>query len=224
MEFLEDFRPTIRVHLGDAWDLAALRKGADENDRQASIADDFAAAEKFLKKYFRSGRQNYYLNGNHDKPRLDYLLGSSNALVREAAEEGIKNMDRIHRQNRCEVLPYDSRFGVLKIGHLKMIHGYHHGVGAVRQTALVYGGNTVMGHIHSVETVAVPSLDGPAEARCIGTLSDLNPGYASRTTGKLRHSQGWAYGQINPDGTYSLFQVRNINGKFTYATDLKTIG
>jgi hypothetical protein len=222
MEFISDFKPTVRVHLGDAWDLAALRKGADETDRAVSIRDDFDAAKAFLKKFYSGGKENYYMEGNHDRVRLEHLLGAANALVREAAEDGIKEMDQIHRANRCKVFPYDSRHGVLRLGHLKMIHGYHHGVAAVRQCALVYGGNTLMGHIHAVETVAVPNLDGPAEARCIGTLSNLNPSYASRTTGKLRHSQGWAYGLLNDDGTYTLFQVRNINGKFTFVTKRET--
>ena len=38
LAFCRDFKPHHRVHLGDNWDLAALRRGVGNQDREASQA------------------------------------------------------------------------------------------------------------------------------------------------------------------------------------------
>lgn len=220
MTHMADFRPHVKVHLGDAWDLAALRMGASEAEREISIKDDFGAAETFLKRYFKGGTENYYLEGNHDRVRLETAASSRNAAIRERAQEGIDDMDRILRQCRAKTLPYDSRKGVLQLGHLRMIHGYAHGIGAVAKTARVYG-NVLMGHIHTIESVPVESLCGPAECRSIGALCVLDQPYNSRQMNKLRHDQGWAYGYLHDDGTYTLFQTRRIGDTFYAAKEIE---
>lgn len=220
MNHMADFRPQVRVHLGDAWDLAALRMGASEAEREISIKDDFEAAGSFLKKFFKGSGENYYLEGNHDRVRLEAAAKSRNAIVRESAEGGIANMDRILRQCRAKTLPYDSRKGVLQLGHLRMIHGFAHGIGAVAKTARVYG-NVLMGHIHTIESVPVESLNGPSECRSIGALCVLDQPYNSRQMNKLRHAQGWAYGYLHDDGTYTLFQARRIGDTFYAAKEIQ---
>lgn len=221
LEFIKDFRPTVRCHLGDGWDLAALRRGASPEEQAISLNDDFDAAESFLTKFFKGGTENHYLNGNHDRPRLENILGSSNALIREAAEDGIREMDRILRRCRARVLPYDARLGVLRIGHLTMLHGYACGITGVQKAARVYG-SCLLGHLHVVESVPVESINGPSEARCIGALCTIDQPYNARQTNKLRHSQGWAYGYLHDDGTYTLFQARRIGDTFHAAKEIKS--
>lgn len=219
---IADFKPKIRIHLGDAWNLAALRRGADEVDQGESIKDDFIGAENFLRSFFKGGEDNYYLHGNHDAPRLEQFARSPRAMIREAAEDGLEEMASILRRNRCTVLPYDSRLGVLRLGHLKAIHGYAHGINAARIMARVYG-NVVMGHVHTIETVPVESIDGPSEARVIGAACNVDQPYNARQVNKLRHENGFAYGYLFDDGSYVLFQARRINGRMVYATDFKGI-
>jgi predicted phosphodiesterase len=38
--FLEDWKPEIRVHAGDAWDFRNLRRGAHDDEKAASLVDD----------------------------------------------------------------------------------------------------------------------------------------------------------------------------------------
>lgn len=220
MAFIEDFKPTIRVHLGDGFDLAALRRGASQEEQAVSIDEDFAAAEDFLTRFFRGGRRNFYLEGNHDRVRIEQFTNNQSALIREAAEDALKDMDRIFRQCRAKVFPYDSRHGVLQLGKLNCIHGYASGANAVQKMARVYG-HVLMGHIHTIETVAVENLHGPCEARSIGALCKLDQPYNARQTNKLRHSQGWCYGYLFSDGSYQLFQTRNIDGNFYAAHNIK---
>jgi hypothetical protein len=218
--FMKDFRPQVRIHLGDAWDLRALRDGADEHDREASIEEDFDHAERFLASFFDGGQENYYLEGNHDRVRVERFAVSRQSLVREAAIKGLDEMNRIQRRCRCRVLPYDARKGVLQLGHLRAVHGYACGRNATTVHARLYG-NVIHGHTHTIEVVPIENIDGASEARAIGALCNIDQPYNGRQPNKLRHANGWAYGYLYEDGTYHLMQVREINGVFRAALDLR---
>jgi hypothetical protein len=118
------------------------------------------------------------------------------------------------------MLPYDSDLGVLRLGKLSVLHGFHAGVSACRTHATIYG-NCLHGHIHSIEVASVASRE-PVEARSIGCLCLRDMDYVNKKTGKLKWAQGWAYGILFADGTYQLFQARNINGQFYAASEIKT--
>lgn len=221
MDFISDFRPSVRIHLGDAFDFRCLRRGASEDEKNDSLSADWEAGSEFLRKYFKGGQENYFLHGNHDSPRLERLLGSTNAALRNFAERGLQDFKSLLQRCRVkQVFPYDSRHGVLRLGHLKCIHGYATGVGAGGKHARAYG-NVIYGHIHQVDVTAVDSDESTREARCIGALCKLDMDYNAHHIGKLRHANGFAYGYLHDDGSYTLFQAVKINGKFWAAQDLK---
>jgi hypothetical protein len=141
-------------------------------------------------------------------------------MLRDYATDGIKQMEAVVKKCRAKMLPYDSDLGVLELGKLSVLHGFHAGVGACRLHAAIYG-NAIFGHVHTIETASVASRE-PAEARSIGCLCKRDMDYVNKKTGKLRWAQGWAYGLLFPDGTYQLFQTRNIGGQFYAATEIKT--
>lgn len=220
LAFNREFRPEIRVHLGDAWDFRNLRKGASDDERAASLEDDWNMGSDLLRSYFDGGKVNVFLRGNHDE-RLWHFRESATGLLRDYAAEGIKRVEQITKQARATMLPYDSELGVYDLGKLSCLHGYHAGVGAARQHAAIYG-NCVFGHVHTIESSPVSSRL-PAEARSIGCGCKRDMGYINGKTGKLRWAQGWAYGFSFPDGSYQLFQARKINGSFYVATQFEEI-
>jgi len=71
-----------------------------------------------------------------------------------------------------------------------------------------------------VEVNAIASLE-PEEARGIGCLCKKDMPYINAKTGKLRWSQGWAYGLLFDDGTYHLEQARKIGDSFVCADNFK---
>lgn len=223
MDFIKDFRPTVRIHLGDAWDLEALREGATPQEQEASIKEDFDEAKRFLYRYYKGGEENYYLEGNHDRVRIERFARSRQAIVQEAAADALRQMTAIQRRCKCVVLPYDSRLGVLRLGHLKAVHGYASGETAVRKHARVYG-NVLLGHIHTIESVPVENPDGPAEARAIGALCHIDMSYNSRQLNKLRHANGFAYGYLFEDGSYQILQAREIAGVYYAAPEMRPYG
>jgi hypothetical protein len=216
---MKEWKPEIRVHAGDNYDFRNLRKGASDEEKAASLADDWEAGNDFLRRFFDGGASNHFLRGNHDE-RLYEFRNSCSGMLRDYATDGIKQMEAVVKKCRAKMLPYDSDLGVLDLGKLSVLHGFHAGVGACRTHAAIYG-NAIFGHVHTIETASVASRE-PAEARSIGCLCKRDMDYVNKKTGKLRWAQGWAYGLLFPDGTYQLFQTRNINGQFYAATEIKT--
>lgn len=217
--FIAEFKPDKRVIAGDLWDFAAIRKGADEEEKRQSMAYDFECGKSFANRFFEGGAENYLMLGNHDV-RIWDMLDSGDGVKRDLAEKMVADVKALAQKNNAPIIPYDSREGVLSIGNLNVVHGYHTGASACAAHSRIYG-NVVFGHIHSIESFQTPGLK-QQEARSIGCLCNLNPHYANRKTGKLRWANGWAYGWVFGDGTYQIHQARSINGRFHASTELRS--
>jgi len=217
--FLQDYQPEIRIHAGDNWDFRNLRRGASDEERAASLEDDWTAGVAFMERFFKGGKTNVFLRGNHDERLWDFRE-SATGLLRDYAADGIKRVEALTKRLNVKMLPYDAETGVYELGKLSVLHGYHCGVSATRQHANIYG-CCLFGHVHTIESAPVASRN-PSESRSIGCLCRRDMGYINRKTAKLRWAQGWAYGVLFDDGTYQLFQTRNIGGHFYAATEIKT--
>lgn len=211
LSFVREYKPEIRVIAGDLFDFAAIRNGASFEERAMSMRDDFEAGSRFAREFFKGGKENHLMLGNHDVRAWD-LRDSTDAVRADLGQMMVRDIEGLARGCKAKLWPYDSREGVLEIGHLKVVHGYHTGVSACASHSRIYG-NVVFGHVHSIENYQTPGLR-QQEARAIGCLCNLNPDYANRKTGKLRWAHGWAAGHVFEDGTYSIFQVRGVNGQF----------
>lgn len=218
--FLDVFNPEIRVIAGDLWDFRAIRRGASADERAEGLEPDWKAGEAFAARFFAGGVSNHFLRGNHDE-RAYHLLGSrTDAVGREYGAVAVERIRANVARWKAKMLPYDAAKGVLKLGKLSVIHGYHAGASAARQHAAVYG-NCIFGHVHTIESAPVASLE-PAEARSIGCMCRRDMDYMAAHTAKLRWGQGWAYGHLHADGSYTLFQARKVRGRFDCATEFAT--
>lgn len=216
--FTRDFKPDVRVIAGDLWDFAAIRRGASEDERKLSMRDDYDAGATFADKFFKGSGEKHLMLGNHDVRAWD-LCQSPDGVKRDLGEQMVRDINGVARRNVARLWPYDARAGVLTLGHLNIVHGYHTGMAACAHHSRIYG-NVVFGHIHSIESFQTPGLK-QQEARSIGCLCGLNPDYANRKTGKLRWAHGWAYGWLFNDGTYQINQARNVEGSFYASQDIK---
>lgn len=219
LSFTKDFNPEIRVINGDLYDLRALRKGASQEEAYGSLQEDWTAGNDFAYKFYENGKENHFLRGNHDE-RIYHMVKNTSGIVRDYAEDGIKALEANVKRWKAKMLPYDAAHGILRLGRLKVVHGYFTGANAAQAHARTYQ-NVIYGHTHSIEVNAVASLE-PSEARGIGCLCLRDMDYVSAKTGKLRWAQGWAYGFLFEDGTYQLFQARKINDQFHVATEIKS--
>lgn len=216
LKFDKVWKPQVRIFLGDLWDFRPLRGGASEDERLESMRADYKTGLAFAKQW----RPDYFLRGNHDE-RLWQLRDRGKGVAADYAGELIESIDREFSAMKCKVLPYHKRDGVLRLGHLKCIHGFHAGVFATRQSALIYG-SVLMGHTHTVDEHAIPGMERRV-ARSIGALCRLDMDYNSRQPLSLRHAHGFAYGVQHDDGSYQIWQAEEIKKRWLVATQVLTL-
>lgn len=218
--WLTEYKPQLRIHAGDIWDFRPLRNGASQQEMAESMKQDYQAGLSFGKRLFSGGEVKYLLRGNHDQ-RLWDLAENGSGVLKDHALDMVHDIEGKLRNWGVTMLPYDSRLGVLRLGHLQVIHGFKCGVGAAAAHAKIYR-NCIFGHTHTQEIVPVENLDGPSVAMGTGCLATIDMPYNSRQVNKLRHQQGWVTGTLFEDGTYQAFQVKRIGDKFHAPVSFKS--
>jgi hypothetical protein len=215
-EFLKDWRPHGRYHLGDNWDLRNLRRGADPAEEGDDMTPDLNAGFDFLNRY----KPNVFCLGNHDW-RAWRCLRDSRGLVRKFAADLVSGIDATAKKIGCTILPYHSRRGVFQLGELAILHGYHAGVGAPAQHARIYR-SCCIGHLHSTGQVSERGVDGPT-CYVVGGLGDHERmDYASQRTATLAWSPSWAYGVENTKtGKVALWLAKKQDGHWLLPSEIK---
>jgi len=221
--FIEDYKPEIRIHAGDNWDFRNLRKGASDDEKAASLEDDWDCGARFLERFFKGGTTKVFLRGNHDE-RLWEFRESATGLLRDYAADGIKRVEALTRRLRVTMLPYDAADGVYDLGKLTIVHGYHCGVSAAKEHANSYHSDVLFGHVHAFDSVSVKGRNGPITAQSMGCLCKTNMSYINRKTAKMRWSNGWMAGVVYPSGDYSMFPVKRHGNSFLAPTGFSDYG
>jgi hypothetical protein len=195
MRFCADFKPDVRLHLGDNWDTTAWRNGAggtsDEADR---VSDDWVAGVNFMERF----KPHVFFEGNHDcRPRR--WLKHPNALAQRAAELWVRDMEQLCKQLRCERVEYDVRRGWRLLGPAAVGHGFMFAENAVRDHVEMLGQPVLIGHLHRLHSQVGRCLGAPV-GYCVGTLSDIDQmDYASTRRATTAWGNGWAYGEYTHD-------------------------
>ncbi len=197
-KFISDYKPDHSIHLGDAWDYRALRRGVGATDPDA-FQDFEADVTKGHLTLERLGT-NVLTLGNHDW-RLHDLAGSyANAITKMAARDGVKHLEKWAKQAHCKLLPYHAEDGVFRLaeGNAAFVHGYTANNNSVREHANHYaapGGILVMAHLHAPE-FSPAKKHGGCEGYCVGMIGDLKRmDYASRRFATSRWGNAFVYGE-----------------------------
>jgi predicted phosphodiesterase len=219
-DFVAEWKPKHRIHLGDNWDLRPLRAKATERDKASDTDKDWAAGKSFLLQY----NPTVFLLGNHDN-RIWKAREDANGAVRHYATQCVDEIKELIKTKKLAttIYPYHSRLGVYKLGDLSFVHGYHCGGMACRRHAEVYG-NVIFGHVHTVEQLPVPRLERVV-ARTIGCLADIDKlEYAENNTNTLRWANGFGYGVVNTKtGNTIVWQAEKISGQWILPTHVKVV-
>ena len=224
-EFCRDFRPQLRIHLGDCFDLRPLRKSANLAEQREHLRPDLDAGISFLRKFApdvwlwgnHEGRLDDQIEGATDPNWADHLQGIKDELRREARRAGCK-----------KILPYHAELGVYEIANrIALAHGYAHGKDAVAQQGQFFaqrGGGFICGHIHRLEMVSLQKWQGGA-AYSAGCLCDKTVmGYSSKRLGTARWGTGWAAGWVDTaSGDWKVNLIHKIgkSGKWVWPTAIK---
>lgn len=189
LAFCRDFKPHHRVHLGDNWDLAALRRGVASNEKEASWAalkEDIEAGCKWLEQY----RPTHFLMGNHEHRVRDAMHTTDSLMRLDALKDINDQMRRAIRGSGCGVIrEYTVQDNFVDLGPLTFTHGFYHGNDAIIKTAHRFnsgpGRAVVMGHLHRAEQHNLERRGGGA-VWINGCACQLDLQYAERRPSTLR--------------------------------------
>lgn len=211
LEFVEDFKPDIRVHLGDAFDFRWLRRGASDGEVNEGVKADIEAGLDFLTKY----KPTHFLLGNHDH-RLYEAIQDPAGVVRHAAAQIAEHIAE-QLGPRCVIYPHCKRRGVMRLADYSIVHGYCTGSNAVHKTAATYG-NVLMGHVHRVASSPAGGLENRV-GYSIGCLCKLDMDYTRKAMNTLEWEHGFAYGVID-NGRAIVFQAAPKAGRWYFAESI----
>jgi hypothetical protein len=220
-EFISDYKPEVRVHLGDAFDFRSLRRGVG-NDAEAaeSLKADLEEGEALL----RLVRPTVYLLGNHEA-RLNALIeGSGSAIVRDYCLDVRDRIMRVAKQAGAKaILPYHAERGVYRLGPVAFIHGYAHGLNATAEQGRHYadrGGALIHGHTHNLAQINLTKHEGGAafSAGCLCLKDAMS--YASHRLATSRWGSGFAAGWVDGND-WKVWLVHRVGKKWVWTTDLK---
>jgi len=212
--FMSKWQPDVRVFGGDLWDFRALRTGASEDEKRESMRKDFELGMEWLEKF----TPHFFMQGNHDI-RLWEHAESGKGAISDYAQIGVDEIEAKLKEMECKLFPYHKRDGILRVGHLKVLHGFACGIYASRQHALVYG-SCLFGHTHAIDEHAIPGLERRVARNC-GCLCRLDMEYNSRHMNTLKQTHGWAYGVVNSrTGNYHCWQAEKVNGSWMLPSDI----
>ena len=219
-EFKEQhWKPHESIHGGDNWNFAALRKGADEYDREKSMKEDYDRGMSFLERF----RPKYFCRGNHDE-RLWDLAEHGKGIIKDFAKQGIASIEsKLHRVG-VNMIPYDSKYGFFQYGRgFNFMHGYSHSVHCSKEISDGYPGVTLFGHVHAFSSFRTASFDERI-GQAVGCLCDLDMNFERSRKAKLKKENGWAYGIKNTKtGHCQYWLARKTGDQWILPTDYCTI-
>ena len=214
MEGVSRYKPKVRVHLGDNWDMTCLRKGIENGSKEAidNLREDMDAGIKWIRRY----RPTHFLFGNHEWRVYDLLHNTDSMSKARKAQDVIDEMKRELRAVGCKVIkPYDVRDCKITIEGIDFIHGMSHGKNALLQDQATYGTpghGFAMGHLHREEQLNYQHIAGGAAFLC-GCAMDISlANYALRRSATLRWQNGFL--RFVTDGKkYKGYQIHRWDSK-----------
>jgi hypothetical protein len=214
-EFCKWWKPTIKIHGGDAFDLRCLRGGASAEEKQEGLKADVECGMDFLRWF----KPDYFLLGNHDYRLVRAAQSAGNQTMREYCS---LLLDQIaDGLPGTKIIPYGKRQGVLKLGDYRIIHGYHSGIYAARMAAQLYG-NVIMGHIHTPTYFENPHIDG-STGYSSGSLCQMDMDYNIGHPNTLRQAHGWIYGLLTAREKLIPYASKCVDGQWYLPSEFREV-
>lgn len=213
--FIQDFKPKLRVCIGDIWDFRPLRKGCSQDEASEGLRQDVQSGKQLVDLF----KPTHVTLGNHDQ-RLWDEAEHGRGLVQEYCQRGVDDLTSLFKKHNTTWVPY-SVFEGIEIGNAYFCHGFRANLHAAKATAEDFskpGRHIFFGHTHSVSRYK--SVSGTT-AYNIGCMCELNMEYNQRRPNSLRWQNGFAAGEIHDDGTVVCWVFTPDGNKWNCVTEVK---
>lgn len=200
LQLKADQQPEHIIHLGDAFEFTALRKGASNDELNLSIDQDIAWGLWAMEEMFDGAKTKIYLRGNHCE-RLWKMAKDGTQVGKEWAQSKIDRIEDFLTEQGAIMFPYCSHKGVVEINQTLFMHGILYGMNAARDHLRAYHKDVIFVHTHRAEDVTISGWPNPLRAINAGCTRELLPEYAQRTVSTLGWANACAYGEFLKDGT-----------------------
>jgi len=193
-DFMSEWKPKHKAHLGDLWDFAALRRGASPEERQEKISYDYNCGLEMLDWY----KPQLLTLGNHDhrlwRAASEY---ASHTVLAEMLEAKANDAEEQLRKRRIKWCHWGVKnYLTFPCGGPVLIHGYRSTMHPAKAHFENWG-ECITAHVHKPNTYVAAHIKG-GESHCIGTLADIGKlSYADAYPAKLGWRNGFGYGMIN---------------------------
>lgn len=212
MIYGKDRKPDLLLLNGDIMDFYGISR-FEKDPRKRSFSSELEMGRKLLEVLRREfdGVPIVYKIGNHEARYESFLRLKAPELL------GISEfqLDNLLRFGEYGVqLVTDDR--IIKAGKLSILHGHEFGrsifspVNPARGAYMRSKENVIVGHHHQTSSHMEKSLNGDVVgAWSTGCLCEMHPAFAR--INKWNH--GFAFVEIEPDGTFEVSNMSIINGK-----------
>jgi len=220
LTFIKDFKPTVRIHLGDNIDFRAIRKGASNKEADESVKADLQAGCDFL----LATRPTVWHFGNHENRIHEVIHNSHDQNKVDQYQDYLDDMKRAARQAGCKViLPYHYEKGIYRLGPVTTFHGMKAGLRATEEQGNHFvqaGGVFIHGHTHNLASATLTKyLSGMAfSAGCLCDIKKMS--YAHGRLATSRWANGFVAGFVSGDKC-KVFQIHKLGDKWVWPTDFR---
>lgn len=216
LAFIQDFKPDHLILGGDMLDCGVVshhnhgKPGATEGLKLIGDAKECKAAViQPLEVMLPKKATKTYIIGNHE----DWLTDLTDKIP---ALEGIVDLNTLLGLDRWKVIPQG---GSHKLGKLTFVHGdtVKGGENVAKAAVTNYERSIRFGHHHTFQTFTKTSPYDDKIGKtgiAVPCLCGKNPRYMEGKPN--RWVQGFNFGYLNDNGTYTDYIAIIVDGKFTY--------
>lgn len=213
LRFVGDFKPHHVILGGDMLDCGAVshhNKGFPGRTEGLKLVRDAEGLRKALLRPLEAlrGAKLTYMTGNHERFLTDFL-------EEQPGLEGLLTVQQLLRLGpRWTVVPQGglARLGKLYFAHGDQLNGGEH---MAKAAVIAYERNLRFGHIHTYSAYTKNSacdLTDVKSAVSVPCLCRKGPGYGRGSAN--RWTEGFLWGYVFPDGTFTDYVTVAIKGRF----------
>lgn len=182
-KLIEMHKPKHRNHLGDVFDLRAIRRGAGPEEKADGMKRDLQAGMELLDWY----RPQILTLGNHDHRIWRVSAETSDATKAELFEKVALDLEDQFRKMQIKWCQWGvDNYLKMACGGPKLLHGYLSSLSPAKAHFDRWG-DCIVAHVHTSDYYEARHRDG-GKAFTVGTLADIKKmTYADNYPAKL----GW---------------------------------